>query len=127
MNMVVVEFLESGHLEGSEETLRLEQHLRRSFTTMTKSFVLLGKFDLILLVVDRMLPRLLQKCDLAVGEVHRHGVVGCGGTERRRWEGAEDADQRSAMANGRKGLRRGYCTMRGADWLGWRRCFWGTG
>ena len=86
MNVVIVEFLESGRLEGFEEALRLEQHLQRSVTTMRNSFVLLGKFDLILLGVDRLLLRLLQALDLAFGEVQRlHGVA---------WRGAGEGEDR---------------------------------
>ena len=76
MNVVIVEFLESGRLEGFEEALRLEQHVRRLVTTIRKSYVLLGKFDLILLAIDRLLLLLLQALFLSVGEVQRfHGVA----------------------------------------------------
>ena len=76
MNVVVVEFRESGRLESFEEALRLVQHVRRLVTSIRESYVLLGDFDLTLLAIDRLLLLLLQALFLSVGEVQRfHGVA----------------------------------------------------
>ena len=110
--VVVVEFLESGHLKGSEETLRPEQHQLCRFTAITTSFVCVCEFDLVMLCINLMLPLLLQNRDLAVREVRRHGAVGGG-----KRCGARDEESTGGWRRCRSAERHGEWQERASTWI----------